>query len=250
MGDARGHSCGRRRHLTSRGNASDASRERARPFVGVGWGGGGGRTGTVSLAVKPSATAIWLLERGIQVGASATPPRPGTNRSSPPGTPPSPRTVGRFGRVITVGAEPGPVLRVSPLGARVVSLTVAVGGERREVTCGVDDEAYRGRRTSSAPRSAATPTASLAGTCRSTARSTSSRPRPPATRSTAAPTASTAAPGRSPRPRPTTSCSPSTAPTATRASPVGCGPPRGTTSRPTGWSSPSRRRPTPRRSST
>lgn len=42
-----------------------------------------------------------------------------------------------------MGAEPGPVLRVSPLGARVVSLTVGVGGERREVTCGVDDEAFR-----------------------------------------------------------------------------------------------------------
>lgn len=45
--------------------------------------------------------------------------------------------------MITVGAEPGPVLRVSPLGARVVSLTVGVGGGRREVTCGVEDEAYR-----------------------------------------------------------------------------------------------------------
>ncbi len=45
--------------------------------------------------------------------------------------------------MITVGAEPGPVLRVSPLGARVVSLSVAVGEERREVTCGVDDDAFR-----------------------------------------------------------------------------------------------------------
>jgi aldose 1-epimerase len=50
---------------------------------------------------------------------------------------------GRFEQVITVGAEPGPVLRVSPLGARVVSLTVPVGEERREVTCGVEDEAFR-----------------------------------------------------------------------------------------------------------
>ena len=45
--------------------------------------------------------------------------------------------------MITVGAEPGPVLRVSPLGARVVSLTIGVGGGRREVTCGVDDDAFR-----------------------------------------------------------------------------------------------------------
>lgn len=45
--------------------------------------------------------------------------------------------------MIIVGTAPGPVLQVSPLGARVVSLTVAVGNERREVTCGVGDEAYR-----------------------------------------------------------------------------------------------------------
>ncbi len=35
------------------------------------------------------------------------------------------------------------MLQVSPFGARVVSLTVPVGDERREVTCGVDDEAFR-----------------------------------------------------------------------------------------------------------
>lgn len=38
------------------------------------------------------------------------------------------------------------MLVVSPLGARVVSLRVPVGGSQREVTCGLDDEAYRHNR--------------------------------------------------------------------------------------------------------
>jgi aldose 1-epimerase len=45
--------------------------------------------------------------------------------------------------MIELGSEPGPVLTLSPVGARVVSLVVPVHGERREVTLGLaDDTAY------------------------------------------------------------------------------------------------------------
>jgi aldose 1-epimerase len=42
--------------------------------------------------------------------------------------------------VIVLGTPPGPVLTLSPVGARVVSLVVPVGDERREITLGLDDD--------------------------------------------------------------------------------------------------------------